>query len=63
MAKLKKNTVAEKPKAARADIVHLQAIGLYQKTFTSGKRGFFGKVMDPATGKRYQITAAVELAG
>ena len=29
--------------------------------FKSGKQGFFGKVMNPATGDRYQIVGAVKI--
>jgi hypothetical protein len=53
---------AEKPKAQKVDINQLVVLSAYEKTFSSGKPGFFGKVQDVATGKRYQIIGAVELA-
>jgi len=52
----------EKPKAAKMDINQLVVLGAWEKIFSTGKRGFHGKVMDPSTGKRYQIIGAVELA-
>lgn len=53
----------EKPKARRLDMSQLVVLSAYEKTFSTGKMGFFGKVQDIRTGKRYQITAAVEIAG
>ncbi len=53
---------AEKKKAEKVDITQLVVLDAYAKTFSSGKRGFFGKLLDPATGKRYQLIGAVELA-
>ena len=59
----KKNTdVKDKPKAKKVDISQLVVLSAYAKTFSSGKGGFFGKVLDPTTGKRYQLIGAVELA-
>ena len=52
----------EKAKAQRLDMGQLVVVAAYAKTFSSGKRGFFGKVMDPRTGQRYQVIGAVELA-
>jgi len=52
----------DKPKAQKVDIAQLVILNAYGKTFSSGKPGFFGKGLDPATGKRYQIIGAVELA-
>ena len=52
----------DKPKAQKVDISQLVILNAYGKTFSSGKPGFFGKRLDPATGKRYQIIGAVELA-
>ncbi len=52
----------DKPKAAKVDISQLVITAAYRKTFKSGKSGFFGKAMNPATGQRYQIIGAVELA-
>ena len=51
-----------KPKAQKVDISQLVILNAYAKAFSSGKPGFFGKGLDPATGKRYQIIGAVELA-
>lgn len=48
-------------KAEKADISQLVVIGAYVKTFSTGKRGWFGKVLDPATGQRYQVIGAVEI--
>ena len=59
----KNNGNGDKPKAQRLDIGQLVVLAAYGKVFSSGKAGFFGKVLDPRTGKRYQITAAVEIAG
>ena len=53
----------DRPKAQKVDITQLVITSAYGKTFSSGKPGFFGKGMDPRTGKRYQIIGAVELAG
>jgi hypothetical protein len=52
----------DKPKSQKVDISQLIILNAYSKTFSSGKPGFFGKGQDPATGKRYQIIGAVELA-
>ena len=59
----KQNKGENKPKAVKADVTQLVIIAAYAKTFSSGKPGFFGKALDPQTGKRYQIIGAVELAG
>lgn len=52
-----------KAKAKKLAIGQLVVLAAYAKTFSSGKGGFFGKVLDPATGKRYQVIGAVEIAG
>lgn len=52
---------ANKPKAQRADVSHLEVITAHVKVFSSGKTGWFGKVVDPVTRKRYQIIGAVLL--
>ena len=52
----------EKVKAARVNVSQLVVLDAWEKVFSSGKKGFFGKVLDPATGKRYQLIGAVELA-
>ena len=59
----KEKAKPEKVKAQKVDISQLVIIAAYAKTFSTGKGGFFGKALDPATGKRYQILGAVELAG
>jgi hypothetical protein len=50
-----------KVKATRLPITQLIVESAYGKTFSTGKAGFFGKVIDPSTGHRYQITGAVQL--
>lgn len=64
MAKTKviKSETPVKVKAARMAISQLVVISAYEKTFSTGKRGFFGQVQDVSSGKRYQIIGAVELA-
>ena len=52
-----------KGKAERLDLGQLVVVAAYAKTFSTGKRGFFGKVMDPRTGQKYQVIGAVEIAG
>ena len=52
----------DKPRATPVEISQLAITGAYVKTFSSGKRGFFGKGMNPHTGQRYQIIGAVELS-
>ena len=56
-----KKTEDGKAKAAKLDISQLVITAAYQKTFSTGKQGFFGKAMDPRTGDRYQIIGAVKL--
>ena len=56
------NKKAEKAKAEKVGISQLVVLNAYKKVFSSGKSGFFGKVIDPATGLRYQIIGAVQLA-
>ena len=66
MKQVKQNKVkgnGVKPKARRLEMSQLVVLSAYEKTFSTGKSGFFGKVQDITTGKRYQITAAVEIAG
>jgi hypothetical protein len=53
----------EKKPAAKYNITQMVITSAYEKTFSTGSRGFHGKAMDPATGKRFQIIGAVELAG
>ncbi len=52
----------EKVKTTKVDITQLVVIAAYGKTFSSGKRGFFGKALNPQTGQRYQIVGAVEIS-
>jgi hypothetical protein len=63
---VKKDAVKDRPKAkqpaVKLGITQLLVLGAYQRSFSTGKTGFFGKVQDPQTGKRYQIIGAVELA-
>ncbi len=54
---------ADKPKAPKYEVTQLVITSANLKVFSTGKRGFFGKALDPATGKRYQIIGAVELGG
>ncbi len=49
-----------KPKAKRLDITQLVITSAFEKTFNSGKTGFFGQGMD-AAGQRYQIIGAVRI--
>ncbi len=61
---MKKDTATKdkpKVKAQAVNITQLVITGAYAKTFSTGKGGFFGKALDPASGKRYQIIGAVEL--
>ncbi len=54
--------VKAKVKAPKLDISQLVVISANERVFSTGKRGFFGKVLDPSTGKRYQVIGAVEIA-
>lgn len=47
----------DKAPAVKLDISQLVVIGAYAKNFSTGSRGFQGKLLDPATGKRYQVQA------
>jgi len=49
-----------KPKTTKVNLGQLVVLAAYEKTFSSGKKGFFGKVLDPATGQRYQVIGAVK---
>jgi hypothetical protein len=60
-----KNGKAEtngKAKARRLPITQLVVLSAYEKTFSTGKHGFFGQVQDPATGQRYQVIGAVAIS-
>lgn len=50
-----------KPKAEKYPITQLVIDSAYTKSFKSGKTGFFGKGIDPATGQKYQIVGAVKI--
>jgi len=60
-AKAGTNGNGDKPKAQKLDIGQLVVLSAYAKTFISGKTGFHGKVLDPSTGKRYQVIGAVQI--
>ena len=55
--------VATNPRAARVGVSQLVVVSAYEKTFSTGKRGFIGQVLDPATGQKYQVIGAVEIGG
>ena len=50
-----------KPKAQRLPISQLVVTAAYDKTFSTGKKGFFGQAIDPSTGQKYQIIGAVAI--
>ncbi|MFA5401341.1 MAG: hypothetical protein WC359_12910 [Dehalococcoidia bacterium] len=50
-----------KKKAEKYPILQLTVINAYRKSFSTGSTGFFGLAQDPNTGKKYQITGAVEI--
>lgn len=50
-----------KAKAPRYPITQLLITSAWQKTYSTGSTGFFGRGTDPQTGKEYQIVGAVEL--
>ena len=52
-----------KAKARKLDITQLLVLGAWEKTFSTGKTGFFGQVRDAQTGQRYQIIGAVAIEG
>ncbi len=53
----KKDEKGNKPKAARYPIGSLTMASAFAKTFSTGSIGFFGQGIDPANGRKYQITA------
>ena len=63
MEKNKEKAPAVKAKAERLGITQLVVLSAYAKTFSSGKKGFFGQVMDSATGQKYQVVGAVAIGG
>ena len=52
---------ATKEKAIKLGITRLTIVAAYGKNFSTGSQGFFGQAIDPDSGKRYQITGAVEI--
>ena len=50
-----------KVKAEKMPITNLVVLMAFKKTFSTGSTGFFGQVIDPNTGKKYQIGNAVEI--
>ena len=43
--------------AEQLNIGTLVVISAYGKDYKTGSKGFQGKLLDPATGKRYQVQA------
>ena len=43
--------------ADKVDIKQLIVVDAYKRTFKTGSVGFAGKVINPETGKKYQVTA------
>lgn len=61
---MKQNQKDTKAKAEKADVGgQLLVLSAHKKKFSTGKEGFFGKVLDPSTGQRYQVIGAVAIAG
>ena len=48
-------------KAEKLSMTQLVVLSAYRKSYSTGKKGFQGKVLDPATGKQYQVVMAVEI--
>lgn len=61
MAQAQKKAAAPKSRAARYPTHSLVVIAAYEKTFSSGKRGWFGQVQDINTGQKFQVIGAVEV--
>ena len=51
----------DKPKARRLAIAHLVVVSAFERTFSTGRSGWFGQVQDAQTGEKYQIIGAVKL--
>ncbi len=51
----------DKVKAARMALSELIVISAFERTFSTGKKGWFGQVQDPHTGTRFQVIGAVQL--
>ena len=58
---MKNETGNGKAKAEKLSISQLVVLSAYRKNYSTGKKGFQGKVLDPSTGKRYQVVTAVEI--
>lgn len=58
----KQETNGNGAKATRYPVSQIIILSAYERTFKSGKRGFFGKGVAP-NGQKYQIIGAVEIAG
>lgn len=50
-----------KPRAVRLGITQLVVLSAFEKVFSTGSHGWFGQVLDPSTGTKYQITGAVAI--
>ena len=59
--KVKNTNSGGNGKAEKLSMTQLIVLSAYRKTYSTGKKGFHGKVLDPATGKRYQVVTAVEI--
>jgi len=59
--KVKNTNSGGNGKAEKLCMTQLIVLSAYRKTHSSGKKGFHGKVLDPSTGKRYQVVTAVEI--
>jgi len=51
-----------KQKATKLDITQLVVTSAYSRTFKTGRTGWFGQALNPATGERFQIIGAVKIA-
>ena len=59
--KVKNTNSGGNGKAEKLSMSQLIVLSAYRKIYSTGKKGFHGKVLDPATGKRYQVVTAVEI--
>lgn len=48
-------------KAVKAEVGQLIPLTVFKRVSGSGKAGFSGQMVDPTTGKRYQVIMAVEI--
>lgn len=44
--------------ATKVNVTTLVMTDTWEKKYSTGSTGFFGKAVDPNSGKKYQITAA-----